>query len=224
MNAPINTSPNNETFTQLNNNAMSKKSEQKYQYFAIYKPYGYLSQFTDEGKYLGLKNLYSFLPDTVYPVGRLDADSEGLLLITNDNSLKHQLLEPKYEHTREYFVQVEGIPSEDALQSLRNGVDIRVNQKTYRTLPATVELIAAPDFLPQRNPPIRYRAQIPTAWLRLVLHEGKNRQVRRMTAQVGFPTLRLVRTAIGQLKLGKCEAGDIWELSRKEVYQQALEA
>jgi 23S rRNA pseudouridine2457 synthase len=184
-------------------------------YFAIYKPYQMLSQFTDEGKYIGLKHLYDF-PIDVYPVGRLDADSEGLLLLTNDNVLKHHLLTPKYEHPRTYCVQVEGLPIEEALQHLRKGVEINLKGEQYTTLPAEVSLIEEPADLPLREPPIRFRANIPTSWLQITLTEGKNRQVRRMTAAVGLPTLRLVRVKIGEIVLGKRQSGDVWELKKED--------
>ncbi|TAE15046.1 MAG: pseudouridine synthase [Bacteroidetes bacterium] len=184
-------------------------------YFAIYKPYEMLSQFTDEGKKQGLKHLHDFPPD-VYPVGRLDADSEGLLLLTNDNVLKHHLLTPKYQHKRTYCVQVEGLPTEEALQKLREGVEINLNGEKYLTLPAEVQAIAEPDYFPARHPPIRFRANIPTSWLQITLTEGKNRQVRRMTASVGLPTLRLVRVQIGKVQLGTRESGEVWELNRED--------
>ena len=188
-----------------------------YHYFAIYKPYEMLSQFTDEGKKQGLKHLHDF-PTDIYPIGRLDSDSEGLLLITNDNYLKHHLLTPKFQHKRTYQVQVEGIPTEEALAALRNGVEINIDGKKHLTLPTEVSIITEPT-LPTRNPPVRYRANIPTTWLQITLTEGKNRQIRRMTAAVGFPTLRLVRVAIEDFTLGQCASGDVWEVSREEVYR-----
>jgi len=185
-------------------------------YFAIYKPYEMLSQFTDEGKRLGLKHLHDF-PIDVYPVGRLDADSEGLLLLTNDNALKHQLLTPTFQHTRTYCVQVEGVPTEEALQRLRDGLEINVDGDQYMTLPAHADTIEEPTDLPARNPPVRFRANIPTTWLKITLIEGKNRQIRRMTAAVGFPTLRIVRVAMENLLLGKRESGEVWELYPEDV-------
>ena len=161
-----------------------------YRYLLFYKPYNVLSQFTDEGT--GYPTLKAFIPvPNVYAVGRLDRDSEGLLLLTDDGPMQHRLSHPKFAHTRQYWVQVERIPDEAALDRLRRGVTIR----GYRTHPAQVKAIAPPT-LPPRHPPIRYRKQVPTAWLEMTLSEGKNRQVRRMTAAVGFPTLRLVRSAL----------------------------
>ncbi len=165
-----------------------------YRYLLLYKPYDVLSQFTDEGSREGFRRAtlkdYVSVPD-VYAVGRLDRDSEGLLLLTNDGPMQHRLSHPKFQHRRQYWVQVERVPDEGVIAQLSGGVTIR----GYRTRPAEVKAIAEPS-LPPRNPPVRYRKQIPTAWLEMTLSEGKNRQVRRMTAAVGFPTLRLVRSAL----------------------------
>ncbi|MEM6449182.1 MAG: pseudouridine synthase [Cyanobacteria bacterium P01_D01_bin.105] len=162
-----------------------------YRYLLFYKPYNVLSQFTDEGT--GHRTLKEFIDvPNVYAVGRLDRDSEGLLLLTDDGAMQHRLSHPRFAHARQYWAQVERIPDEDALAQLRAGVTIR----GYRTRPAQVQMIAPPRHLSPRHPPIRYRKQVPTAWLELTLTEGKNRQVRRMTAAVGFPTLRLVRSAL----------------------------
>lgn len=192
-----------------------------FQYYLIYKPFGMLSQFTREGDHQTLADIdFTFAKD-MYPVGRLDADSEGLLLLTNDNFLKTKLLEPRNRHTRTYYVQVEGEVTEEACRQLVNGVTISVNGKQYKTLPAEASMIEEPQ-LPERDPPIRFRKNIPTSWLALTLHEGKNRQVRRMTAAVGFPTLRLVRWSIGKISLADMEAnfpkpGDVWEVTPKEA-------
>lgn len=161
---------------------------------AFWKPYGVVTQFTGEPPTLAS---YIDVPG-VYACGRLDKDSEGLLLLTSDGALQHEWTDPKFAHEKTYWAQVEGVPAKEAIEALRRGVMI---QGEYRTRPARVRVIGEPPDLPPRNPPIRYRAAIPTAWLELVLTEGRNRQVRRMTAAVGLPTLRLVRYAIGAITL-----------------------
>ncbi len=186
-------------------------SPDKYQYYKIYKPYGMLSQFTDARERLTLKELYDFSKD-IYPVGRLDADSEGLLLLTNDKGLTDALLNPSNRHEREYWVQVEGIPGERDLEILGKGLII----KGRKTMPADTEIIPSPQ-LPPRVPPIRERKNIPETWIRLTLKEGMNRQVRRMTAAIGFPTLRLVRVRIENILLENMEPGEVKPLSRKEL-------
>jgi 23S rRNA pseudouridine2457 synthase len=186
-------------------------------FFLLYKPYGVLSQFTKEAPgHRTLTDLYDF-PPGVYPVGRLDKDSEGLLILTDDNELKHRLLTPKYGHKRAYFVQVEGIPEEEPLERLRRGVVIRIEKKDYKTLPAEVRLLPHPPDLPDRAPPVRYRKTVPDSWLEIELTEGKNRQVRRMCAEVGFPVLRLVRVRIGGLSLGNLRAGEVKEIRREDI-------
>ena len=197
----------NSTITQIN------KSTKKY--YVTYKPFGMLSQFSREGNHATLADLDFDFPKDVYPVGRLDADSEGLLLLTNDNVFKTRLLDPKRRHFRTYYVQVEGEITDEACAELAVGVTISINKKKYRTLPARAEKIAEPQ-LPERNPPIRFRKNIPTSWLALSLHEGKNRQVRRMTAAAGFPTLRLVRWKIGEYELGDMQPGEVVEIRRRE--------
>ncbi|MVM28606.1 pseudouridine synthase [Spirosoma sp. HMF4905] len=187
-------------------------------YFLIYKPYLMLSQFSREGDKQTLADLDFAFPTDVYPVGRLDADSEGLLLLTSDKQLNHRLLNPKFRHNRTYYVQVDGALTEAACQQLEQGVTISVDGKSYHTLPADARIITEPG-LPERNPPIRYRANIPTSWLSISLHEGKNRQVRKMTAAVGFPTLRLVRWSIENLTAEGMTPGQVRELSRAEVLQ-----
>jgi 23S rRNA pseudouridine2457 synthase len=185
-----------------------------FRYILFYKPYGVLSQFTqnkDDSNQETLKE-YISIPD-VYAVGRLDADSEGLLLLTDDGKFQHHLSDPKFGHWRTYWVQVERIPDESALEALRRGVTIQ----KYRTLPAKALLLTEEPNLPARHPPIRYRKNVPTAWLEISLTEGKNRQVRRMTAAVGFPTLRLVRVAIGNLKLESMQPGEWRDLTDGEL-------
>jgi 23S rRNA pseudouridine2457 synthase len=178
---------------------------------ALYKPYGLLSQFTPEpgSRWGTLAELG--LPPAVYPLGRLDADSEGLLLLSDEQGLNNRLLDPKCGHRREYWAQVEGVPSPDALAQLERGVEIR----GQRTRPCTARLLDPAPNLPPRDPPIRYRASVPDVWISLILTEGKNRQVRRMTAAVGHPTLRLHRATIGHLTLDTLglAPGDWCELS-----------
>lgn len=186
-------------------------------YFVIYKPYQVLCQFSPVSGKKTLKDILDFPPD-VYPVGRLDYDSEGLLLLSNDPSLNYQLLQPRHGHEREYLVQVEGIPTEKALQSLRKGISISIDGKHYTCKPAEAELVEIVQ-VPERQPPVRFRKNIPTTWMRLILSEGKNRQVRKMTAATGFPTLRLIRTRIEKLELGNMEPGDVRSFSHKQINQ-----
>ncbi|MBF2098230.1 MAG: pseudouridine synthase [Gloeomargaritaceae cyanobacterium C42_A2020_066] len=182
-----------------------------YRYLVFHKPYGVLCQFSCPEP--GRQTLQDFIPvPGVYPAGRLDQDSEGLLVLTDDGALQHRLTTPKFGHRRTYLAQVEGLPTEAALMSLRQGVVIQ----DYHTRPAEARLLADPPDLPPRDPPIRYRAAIPTAWLELTLTEGKNRQVRRMTAAVGYPTLRLVRIAFGALTLQGLTPGNWRPLTAAE--------
>ncbi|MGD1918939.1 MAG: pseudouridine synthase [Pleurocapsa sp.] len=182
------------------------------------KPYGVLCEFTDyssENKRPVLK-VYIPIPG-VYPVGRLDLDSEGLLLLTDNGQLQNRLSDPKFAHPRTYYVQVERIPDEVAVNKLRNGITI----KNYRTKKAKVSLLSSEPNLPPRIPPIRDRKNVPTCWLKMTLTEGKNRQVRRMTAAVGFPTLRLVRIAIGRnsqrINIEDLKPGQWRKLTTQEV-------
>lgn len=193
---------------------MSGKS---YRYFVVYKPYGVLPQFTDEQGRPTLKSLGDF-PRSVYPVGRLDLDSEGLLLLTDDAALNARLLHPSRQHWRTYWVQVEGTADEAALQKLRDGLPIRPRKTLHQTLPARARRLEPPAELPEREPPVRFRKQIPTSWLALSLREGKYRQVRKMTAAVGLPTLRLIRVAIERLELGAWQPGWVAEYERDELY------
>jgi len=170
---------------------------------AFHKPYGVLSQFTPEPG-SSWRTLANFgLPKNVYALGRLDADSEGLLLLSDEAGLNSRLLDPKNAHRREYWAQVEGAPAESSLDRLRRGVVIG----DYTTLPARARLLGQAPALPPRDPPVRFRKTVSDSWLSLELIEGKNRQVRRMTAAIGHPTLRLVRARIGALSLGDLPPG-----------------
>lgn len=168
------------------------------------KPYGVLSQFTGSE---GQDTLAAFIDQKgFYPAGRLDKDSEGLLVLTNDGKLQERIADPRFRSSKTYWVQVEGVPDDIAIQQLIEGVEL----KDGRTLPAEVKVMNEPRLWP-RNPPVRFRKHIPTTWLEMSIHEGKNRQVRRMTAAVGFPTLRLVREAVGDWQIADLEPGD-WVL------------
>jgi 23S rRNA pseudouridine2457 synthase len=188
-------------------------------YFLFYKPYQVLSQFSAEGEKKTLAHFLKNIEKDIYPVGRLDFDSEGLLLLTNDKKLTQQLLEPRFKHPRTYYVQVEGIIDESAIQKLQKGVRINVGGKLYQTLPAEAKIIKQEPQLPERNPPIRFRKSIPTSWCALTLVEGKNRQVRKMTAAVGIPTLRLVRYSIGNVTIDGMRSGEVKEISADIVAQ-----
>ncbi len=184
----------------------------KHRYILFYKPYGVLSQFSQDTP--TRRTLKDYIPIAdVYPVGRLDWDSEGLLLLTNHGQLQHRLCDPRFGHERTYWVQVERIPDAAALKQLEEGVEI----KDYRTRRAKVRLLSEEPPLPDRDPPIRFRKNVPTAWLEMTLSEGKNRQVRRMTAAVGFPTLRLVRVAIAHLRLDSLQPGQWRDLTPDEL-------
>ena len=167
------------------------------------KPYGVLSQFTDEGSGKPTLKKYIDLPG-VYPAGRLDFDSEGLLILTDDGREQARIADPKSKTPKTYLAQVEGIPGEEALGALRKGVDL----KDGRTRPARARIIEAPEPLWPRDPPIRYRKSVPDSWIELTITEGRNRQVRRMTAAVGHPTLRLIRVQIGDWTLESLAPGE----------------
>lgn len=188
-------------------------------YYLIYKPYLVLSQFSAVD---GKKSLSDFweLPRDVYPVGRLDYDSEGLLLLTNDKSLNHRLLDPLFQHEREYWVQVDGAVSKEAVTQMANGLTIQVDGKPYRTKPCKANIFQEPPVVPERNPTIRFRKEIPAPWIQLILTEGKNRQVRKMTAKVGFPTLRLIRYRIQGLTMNGMQPGDIVPLTQQEIQKK----
>lgn len=176
----------------------------------FHKPYGVLSQFTKQEP--DHRTLAEFgFPEGVYPIGRLDWDSEGLLLLTDEKHWNDMLLNPRHAHERTYHAQVEGIATEEAMEKLRKGIPVQ----DYVAKPCKARLLKDPGY-PPRNPPIRFRLSVPDSWIELKLTEGKNRQVRRMTAAVGFPTLRLIRTAMGELELGHLPEGKWQELSPKQ--------
>lgn len=188
-------------------------------YFIIYKPYEVLSQFSKEGEKKTLKDIFD-VPSDVYPVGRLDYDSEGLLLLTNDKKLNHRLLNPAFAHKRTYWVQVDGDITSEAITALEKGVIITIDGKPYKTKTAVARKANFGNNVPPRNPPIRFRKNIPTSWIELSLTEGKNRQVRKMTASVGFPTLRLIRYSMENIHLQNLLPGDMVELSEREAYKK----
>jgi pseudouridine synthase len=177
----------------------------------FWKPYQVMTQFTDAQERATLADFIS-VPN-VYACGRLDYDSEGLLILTNSGALNARLTQPRFEHPRTYLVQVERVPTPEAVQALSQGVVLNDGP----TRPAKVELLESEPDLPERTVPIRFRKSVPTAWLRMTLTEGRNRQVRRMTAAVGFPTLRLVRCAIGPITLEGLNPGEWQTLSAQET-------
>jgi 23S rRNA pseudouridine2457 synthase len=186
------------------------------QYYLLYKPFQVLSQFTSPDGKMCLKDIIEVEKD-VYPVGRLDYDSEGLLLLTNDSSINHQLLHPSFEHKRTYWVQVDGAITENALEILRKGVVINIDGKQYKTNKAVLKILSDDITVPERNPPIRFRKSIPTSWVSIELTEGKNRQVRKMFAFVGFPVLRLIRAQLGKYTIDKMLPADLLSLTEQEV-------
>ena len=188
-------------------------------YYIIYKPYQVLSQFSAVAEKKTLADFFK-VPRDVYPVGRLDYDSEGLLLLTNDKLLNHRLLDPAFAHKREYLVQVDGAITQEAINQLEQTVTIQVDGKPYHTKPCKASILVQEPLLPERNPSIRFRKEIPAPWIRLILAEGKNRQVRKMTAQVGFPTLRLVRYRIGSIILENMQPGEMIKVERDTMYKK----
>ncbi|RFC54954.1 pseudouridine synthase [Brumimicrobium aurantiacum] len=185
-------------------------------YFAIFKPFDMLSQFTGDENASLLGDLYNF-PKDVYSIGRLDKTSEGLLLLTNDNEFKNKVLDPKNKLTKTYYVQVDHDITPAACKALSEGkIKIKHNGKQHQVATAKCQKINEPD-LPERSVPIRFRKEIPTSWISLTLKEGKNRQVRKMTAAVGFPTLRLVRYSVGNFTIDNMKPGDVVEIHPNEV-------
>ncbi|MBC7714280.1 MAG: pseudouridine synthase [Rhizobacter sp.] len=181
-------------------------------YIAFFKPYGILSQFTSDNQEETLSNFN--LPKDVYPSGRLDKDSEGLLILSDDGAFIDQLLNPKFDKEKIYWVQVEKIPTEESLDVLRRG---GVVIQDYKTKPASVHILDPRPVMPERTPPIRSRLTVPTCWLEIKISEGKNRQVRRMTASINHPTLRLIRIQVGKYKLGELAPGQWVEIKKSDI-------
>jgi len=186
-----------------------------FRYFIFYKPFGYLSQFTDEDGNPGLAKLID-VPKDIYPIGRLDKDSEGLLLLSNDKKLNFRLLNPENNHNRTYWVQVDTVVTPKAIAALESGVAIKVGKTEHQTKPCVAKIIDAPT-LPDREPPVRFRKNVPTSWIEITLTEGKNRQVRKMCAAVGFPCLRLVRVSIERLELQNMKVGQLREVKKIRI-------
>lgn len=186
-------------------------------YFIVHKPYNVLSQFSSTDGKKTLKDFFD-VPWNVYPVGRLDYDSEGLLILTDDKKLNQNLLNPLNEHEREYWVQVEGDISQDAIEKIQKGVSININGKMYCTKKCVVKKHTNSPEVSERNPPIRFRKSVPDSWIKMILREGKNRQVRKMTAAVGFPTLRLIRYRIESITLEDLLPAEMKTISKEELY------
>lgn len=180
------------------------------QVILLNKPYGVICQFTPSGRHRTLKELVPVIG--VYPAGRLDTDSEGLVVLTGDGDLQHRITDPRHKLPKTYFVEVEGAPGEAALAPLRKGIQL----SGYRAKPAEVALVTPPDWLWPRVPPVRFRQHIPTTWLKITLHEGRNRQIRHMTAAAGFPTLRLIRHSVGPWTLTGIAPGS-WKSAESPV-------
>lgn len=196
-----------------------KPAPEKLHYYVIYKPYKMLSQFTQDGNYDTLKSLHPF-PKDVYSVGRLDTDSEGLLVMTNDGPFKSKLLEPKFGHRKQYWVQVEGRMTPEALKEMKEGVEITVNGRKYKTRPCKAGFLSEEQvsILPARFPPVR--DDVEKTWIWIELREGKNRQVRKMTAKVNFPTLRLVRYALQDMTIDDMQPGEVKTVTKNWIYKK----
>jgi len=194
-----------------------------FRYFIIYKPCQTLSQFTSTLNKKTLADYFS-VPKNVYPVGRLDEDSEGLMILTNDKKLNQYLLNPENEHDREYWVQVEGEITNDAVMQMQQGLQLNIKNKTSQTKTSIVTIFNKDPEVRDRIPPIRYRANIATSWIKIILKEGKNRQIRKMTAKVGFPTLRLIRVRIVDIELKNMKPATMIELSQKSIYKKLFHA
>ena len=183
----------------------------------MHKPFNVLSQFTSEDGKKTLKDFFD-VPSNVYPVGRLDYDSEGLLILTDDKKINQYLLNPLHAHEREYWVQAEGEITHQAIEKLQQGVPININGKIYHTKKCKAHKFSSLPVVDERKPPIRFRKSIPDSWFKIILTEGKNRQVRKMTAHVGFPTLRLIRFRIEKITLKHLHSGEMKMLSQTELY------
>ncbi len=190
-----------------------------FRYFIVYKPFKTLSQFTSVENKKTLADYFS-VPKNVYPVGRLDEDSEGLLILTNDAKLNHRLLDPRFEHEREYWVQVEGEITGEAVMQMQQGLQLNIKGSTEQMKPCVVIVFEKAPEVAERIPPVRYRTSVPTSWIKIILKEGKNRQVRKMTAHVGFPTLRLIRYRIEEIELKDMKSATMIELSQKSIYKK----
>ena len=186
-------------------------------YIIVHKPFNVLSQFSSSDSKKSLKDFFD-VPSNVYPVGRLDYDSEGLLILTDDKKLNQYVLDPLNKHEREYWVQVEGDMSAEQIDRLQHGVEINVNGKMYHTKNCKAKKFLNPPPVSPRNPPIRFRKSVPDTWIKIILTEGKNRQVRKMTAAVGCPTLRLIRYRIEQITLENLYPGEMKNLPKQELY------
>ncbi len=184
-----------------------------FKYYVMYKPFNVLCQFSPENDKRTLKDIFEF-PKDVYPIGRLDENSEGLLLLTNDKKMNNKLLDPLHAHHRTYLVQVEGIITDEAIKKLDNGLAINVRGERHKTKQAMAKYLVDDPQVPERIPSIRFRKNNPTSWIELILTEGKNHQVRKMTAAVGFPTLRLIRSKIEDLSIEKMGVGEVIEMKK----------
>jgi 23S rRNA pseudouridine2457 synthase len=182
------------------------------QVILLNKPYGVICQFTPSGKHRTLKDVIPIAE--VYPAGRLDTDSEGLVVLTGDGDLQHRITDPRYKLAKTYFVEVEGAPGDAALEPLRKGIQLN----DYRARPAEVALVPPPDWLWPRVPPVRFRQNIPTTWLKITIREGRNRQIRHMTAAAGFPTLRLIRHSVGPWTLADIAPG-AWKIAESSILE-----
>jgi 23S rRNA pseudouridine2457 synthase len=198
---------------------LSKTYLSQHKYYIFYKPYNVLNQFSKERAEHVTLEAHLDVPKDVYPVGRLDKDSEGLLILTNDKAMNSLLLSPSKKHSRTYMVQLDNDITDKAIAQVARGVQIKLDNGVYHTMPCEAKKLYKEPLLPERNPPIRVRKEIPTSWALITLTEGKNRQVRKMFAAVGYPVLRLVRVQIEDVKIGKMQPGEVKEMRGEELYQ-----